>query len=702
MRELRGFVGEKEYYYKREIGIVRQLIFLCFVILISVYTSNKNYIFFHSIAEMFSVLIAFGMFIVSINSLNTYQNQYFIFLGIAFGFVGVFDLLHLLTFDGLGVFKTEGLNLTNQLWIAGRYIQSISLLLAFLLFYKTIKPVYTFVVYAFVSTTLIVLVINKGFFPECFIDGIGLTTFKKVSEYVISFILLLSLIIIQKNKNKIERILLYELSLSIVINIFSEICFTLFSSPYDKFNIIGHILKVIYQYYFYKATIETMLRNPYKQMISKLSFTEAELNILNSKFNVERTERRKIEESLLQNEECYNILIENSNDAILIHREGKIVFANNSAAKLFGFEVKDELITKQVMNYIHEDYKQKVKNVIENIYNGIIKSNKHSIKIKAEDEVVREVIVSSAHILYQGKNSILSLLHDITAEKNAEILQKNYDENKKLLDESLEHNKAIGEFTANIAHELRTPLNVILGALQVLGIYIKNIDNKEIYEFITKYLHIIRLNSYRLLRLVNNIVDVSKIDAGFFELQLENKNIVSVVEDITMSVVPYIENKGVSLIFDTDIEEEIIACDPEKIERIILNLLSNAAKFTEAGDEIKVIVKENKNSIIIKVKDTGIGIPKDKLPLIFKRYTQIDKSLSRNRYGCGIGLSLVKSLVQLHKGVITVQSEVGKGTEFIIELPITRLKEDKVVDLVTSDQNLEKVTIEFSEFFMVS
>jgi signal transduction histidine kinase len=157
-------------------------------------------------------------------------------------------------------------------------------------------------------------------------------------------------------------------------------------------------------------------------------------------------------------------------------------------------------------------------------------------------------------------------------------------------------------------------------------------------------------NCYRLLRLINNLIDITKIDSGFINLNLQNKNIVEVIENVTLSTVEYVESKCRTIIFDTDVEEKIMAFDPEKIERIILNLISNAVKFTKPQDQIEINVYDKKENIIISVKDTGIGIPKEKQKIIFERFRQVSPLLNRTHEGSGIGLSLVKSLVEMHTG----------------------------------------------------
>ncbi|MDF2879427.1 MAG: sensor signal transduction histidine kinase, partial [Clostridia bacterium] len=154
--------------------------------------------------------------------------------------------------------------------------------------------------------------------------------------------------------------------------------------------------------------------------------------------------------------------------------------------------------------------------------------------------------------------------------------------------------------------------------------------------------------------------------------------------------------------FDTDIEEKIVACDSDKIERIILNLLSNAIKFTKSGGKIEVTLADADDTIKISIKDTGIGIPKEKQNFIFERFIQIDKSLSRNREGSGIGLSLVKSLVELHNGNISVNSVHGQGSEFIIVLPAFVLPQAEVsLDFPSApiESKIDRINIEFSDIY---
>ncbi len=259
------------------------------------------------------------------------------------------------------------------------------------------------------------------------------------------------------------------------------------------------------------------------------------------------------------------------------------------------------------------------------------------------------------------------------------------------------------QFFSNISHELKTPLNIILASIQTIESMRASKASCHNYINLSKYIPTMKQNCFRLLRLINNLIDITRIDSGFLKFNFTNNNIVSVVEDITLSVVSYSEYKGINIIFDTEVEEKIIRCDPDKIERIVLNLLSNSIKFTPSGGNIYVNIFEECDKVVIAVKDTGIGIPQDKIPVIFERFRQVDSSLHREYEGSGIGLSLVKALVRAHRGDIHVQSQYGEGTEVTIELPDIQITEENSLTKNTFySHNMDKVqrlNIEFSDIY---
>ena len=261
--------------------------------------------------------------------------------------------------------------------------------------------------------------------------------------------------------------------------------------------------------------------------------------------------------------------------------------------------------------------------------------------------------------------------------------------------------KAKSQFFANLSHEIKTPINIIYSCIQLLEVNKTN-GEKALSDAYNKYDNTLKQNCYRLLRLVNNLVDMTKIDSGYMKLIFINCEIVSLVEDITLSIIPYVESKNINIVFDTYIEELEIRCDPESIERVILNLLSNAIKFTNNNGNISVIVESDDKYVFIRVKDDGIGISKDIREDIFNRFVQEDKSLNRKNEGSGIGLSLVKSLVELHDGEVYLE-EVSEGSEFVVKLPNIKINEEvknhsRVID-VESKPLVQKINIEFSDIY---
>lgn len=281
------------------------------------------------------------------------------------------------------------------------------------------------------------------------------------------------------------------------------------------------------------------------------------------------------------------------------------------------------------------------------------------------------------------------------------ILQEQAEELKRAKDVAVAANKAKDVFLANISHELRTPLNILFGATQIINYHLENdeVINKE--EIKTK-LKTQTQNCYRLIRLVNNLIDITKIDSSNFALNMSNCNIVEVIEAIVTSVVEYAELKNIKIIFDTDVEEVILACDLDSIERIILNLLSNAIKFTPKKGNIFVSINTIDEVVQIKVKDSGIGIPVDEQKMIFERFKQVDNLLTRSNEGSGIGLNLVKSLIEMHGGTIRVNSQYKKGSEFIIEIPIRKISNDEIPKKGTNNifsNVISKIDVEFSDIY---
>lgn len=270
--------------------------------------------------------------------------------------------------------------------------------------------------------------------------------------------------------------------------------------------------------------------------------------------------------------------------------------------------------------------------------------------------------------------------------------------NKELeLEKMKVYNKEKTEFMSNISHELRTPINIFYSTIQLLDMSLSKSDKdfKVIYK---KYRRTLHVNCKRMLRLINNVVDISKIETGILKGKFDYYNLIAIVEDVTLSVVNYAQLKSINIQFDTNNEEFITKCDPSMMERALLNLLSNAIKFTPENKNIYVNVYVNDDFAEINIKDEGIGISKSDKSAIFERFVQADKSLTRENEGSGIGLSIVKSIIDLHDGYISVESKVGEGSTFKI---ILTNKCDECDDYKIYDISNYNTELELSDIYEV-
>lgn len=402
------------------------------------------------------------------------------------------------------------------------------------------------------------------------------------------------------------------------------------------------------------------------------------------------TEEYKMEKNLRLEEQRLRGVTENIKDLIFtIDVEGKITYVNKAVIDVLGYS-EEELIGEIYYDLLLVESNL---NIIDSKY-----LNEDKVltidKVRSKKGLVQLESISSR--IKDNKNNTLGwvrVARNVEDVREIEILKNKFEEIK-------QYDKVRSEFFANLSHELRTPINIIYSCIQLLNTSKNNKTNfASLYD---KYEKTLKQNCFRMLRLVNNLIDITKIDSGFIKMDFINYDIIKLTEDITISVIPYVESKNIDIIFDTDCEELEIKCDPDKIERIILNLLSNAIKFTEPGGKIEVSIFTDKNWVDIRVKDTGIGIPSHMKEFIFERFIQNDKSLNRNKEGSGIGLSLVKSLVELHNGKVFLRDSNELGSEFSVLLPNVRLENDiEENGSLDYKTEVEKISIEFADIYEI-
>ena len=372
---------------------------------------------------------------------------------------------------------------------------------------------------------------------------------------------------------------------------------------------------------------------------------------------------------------------------------------------------KENKLTSDI--HINKDIENKlcskeiIKNKYEEIYNKLekFKGEKENLEIRhielANKLFVLVVITYDESENYFSKkdsylNEILSKIGYIVKqiENNSEI--KCISEKKKELEDVIKLESMKVEFLSNMSHEFRTPINIILAITQLLNMHNKSLSDEKYKE----YLNVLKQNSYRLLRLINNIMDITKVNSDSDQLNLVNCNIVSVLEEIVMSTVLYASEKKRNIIFDTDNEEIILACDEDKIERIMLNLISNAIKFSDCDTDIEVKINTNLdlNRVYISIKNYGSNIEFKDREKIFERFYRVDNSLNRKNEGCGIGLFLCRKFIEMHGGEIFLDN-IDNGTQFSFYLPINITEEKINNPIIQKDSLIERCNIEFSDIY---
>lgn len=270
-----------------------------------------------------------------------------------------------------------------------------------------------------------------------------------------------------------------------------------------------------------------------------------------------------------------------------------------------------------------------------------------------------------------------------------------YNELNNKIEKLIDRNLKQEGFLINITHDLRAHLNIILSVMQCIDCG----NGKIIDEKAKEYLTMVKRNSLKMLKLINNLMDATKLENNYYELNKTNIDIVSMVEGTINCIDKYAIQKNIHLIFDTNKEECIIAVDPQVIDRIIMNLISNAIKFSPRDKNIYINLLITSKEVNISIRDEGPGISEDEKGKIFNRFYQVSKRKDSDQAGSGIGLDLVNYLTKSHGGSIVLNSEYGLGAEFIVTLPITNIDESNLI-IQNHSSKIEMLEIEFSDIYL--
>jgi PAS domain S-box-containing protein len=702
-------------------GLFEYTLFI-FGLLLTYLSSLYSYLLFHSIAELFSIIISGGIFLIGWNSRKYVQNSFFLVLGLSFIFVGILDLIHTLAYSGMGVFIGFTSNLPTQLWISARYLQAFSFLFAIFVINKKLNSYYLMVIFIIIDSLLLVLIFG-GIFPICYIEGLGLTAFKIVSEYIIDVILLICLGLLLRNRQGFNKKVLMFLLAFLISTIFSELFFTFYISVFGIFNSLGHIFKIVAFFFMYKAIIEMGLENPLQLMFKKLS----------------------------ESEENYRNLIENSLEGVwVIDKEAKTTLINPAMAEMIGYSVED-MIGRSLFEFMSEDQRQLANNYFKRRMDGIKEDHDFTFTHRSGRKVFTWLRTSPLYDDHGNFKSAIAFITDITERKLAQekiadiakfpsenpdpilrvskkyvlfankeaqrifdvgegsripqtlkqsvktCFERNENTEVELTVDNLTFSifivpikgagyvniygknitarkkaqRELEHFVSTVSHELRTPISILIMSLDYLDNH-KDKISQETYDKLQKG---IKKNIYLLRELVENILILSRIDEKKVDLEWEKYNPYDVFIEILDLMGQIAQEKNISI--ELSIHKSIILYgDKKKIDQIYRIFIDNAIKYSKFGSKIEIKAidnylgdfnKDKQIGVLLQFEDKGIGISEKDKQHIFERFFRSEQV--SDIPGTGLGLSIAKELINLHLGSVYVESAYGKGSTFSVFFP---------------------------------
>lgn len=383
------------------------------------------------------------------------------------------------------------------------------------------------------------------------------------------------------------------------------------------------------------------------------------------------SEHKKLEKAVKEAEDKFQIVVESALDPIVMFSpfENKVLFANNAFFELFGYEHRDlnQISVKDIMPVApissHELHEMQKELEIKGNYAGT--GEVFEIKLAKKSGKVIDVISSNSFVSFRGTLVVVSVIKDITERKQMEEdMGMMIIELERANNELKDLSKMKDDFLAVASHDMRSPFNGILGFIEIL------LSDNEIKDENRKYLTLIQESAENQLRYVNDILDILKFESGEIKIKPEKANIEELILTSLSGLSILAQKKNITI--ETEfLTDKAVYLDVPKISQVLNNLISNAIKFTPENGTLTVKTLENKNhELEIHVIDSGIGIPEDALPKLFKMYQQVHRSGTAGEKGTGLGLSICKKLVEAHKGRISVSSEVNKGSDFHFTLPL--------------------------------
>ncbi len=685
--------------------------------------SRSSFLLFHGIAEIFSVAVAFGVFIVAWHTRKIAANTFLLVLGIAYLQVGFFHLVHLFAYKGMGVFPEADSNLPTQLWIAARYIESLALLIAPALARRKIDSAKMLWIFSSVSF-LIIASIFGGIFPDAFVEGQGLTPFKVISEYVVASIMAVALLLIFRDRDYFGSSLVKMVIWSIILSISAEMFFTLYVDVYGLTNLAGHYLKIISVFLLYQAIIVNGLEKPYDNLFIDLKRHEKEresfiarvqqlsaqaheraaelkkahdelekrveertqqLGLSLQRIREEVREREKAESGLYKRQQALESVyaMATTFDSGMTTIIDQVAYSIAKAfevsfVSVFGFEndrvctisqiydgepVKKETLYRhnEACNKLH-DYRQTVQ------FQGRLREKFPDIPCMANNEF--RTYVGLPALSHTGEPigfiCIMDKKERTFSEFELHLLEIfvryfSHELERNLMEKELrkgERMKMLGQLTSGVAHEVRNPLNAIQAITQAL------FEEFETTEDTLLYKNHIATQVERLTKLMQDLLDFGKpVDQQSMEL-------VSITRLCEKTVSLWNHSHGMDgdrarFISGVDGTEIYVSADSTKLQQVLINLLDNAHQHSPQEQPITLeLYRKKETDLRIRICDRGAGIKPEIMNRLFEPF------FTTRKQGTGLGLGIVKHIVETHGGGIEVWNNTdGPGCTFEIRLP---------------------------------
>nr|WP_242689281.1 MASE3 domain-containing protein [Pedobacter sp. SYSU D00535] len=575
---------------------------------------------------MFSIVITYALFIITWNARKTIQNQYLYFVGIAYLFVGFLDLLHTLTYKGMNIF-TGAHFYANQFWIATRFLEVATLLVAFrfLNSRQRLHGDLILLIYACITAGIILSILHFKVFPACYIEGYGQTDFKIYGEYVIIAMLVVAVFILHRKREHFKGGTYHLLLASLIFTIISEFCFSLYISNYGLSNQIGHYAKLVSFFLIYKANVETGFTKPTQLLFDSLS----------------------------RDEQKYRTLSENLPELIVrFNSDLQCIYVNRS----FQSFVPDLPPLSQGQVFCDQLFPGPLYDTALRLLQEARQSG-----AKQESQLDLEIEGRAAHLL-------LTVIPETSAdgrEKSFLVIGYNITRQHAAHLELQELNKAKDKLFSIIAHDLKNPFTSILTTTELLSKSGLGMSAERLGSF----LNIIHKSVRESHILLTNLLEWARMQTGALEAKPEKLSVHNLLLIARQTLESVALTKGITIM--TEIDREALAyADEQMVQTILRNLLSNAIKFSPIGSQVLLKAETEGNFISISVIDRGMGIPPDVVEAILSNSQLVPATGTANELGTGLGLTLCKEMTEKNGGKLKIDSKTGKGSTFSFNIPI--------------------------------